>query len=78
MELKQLISLKRETEGILQKYNGVYEVREFETFQELQLYIQTIKIYETIQHCKEGIANICEKIDNVNEKEFYLDFCYRT
>ena len=78
MELKQLISLKRETEGILQKYNYVYEIKEFESFQELQLYIQMIKIHETIQHCKEGIANICEKIDNLDEKKLYLDFCYST
>ena len=78
MELKQLISLKKETEGILQKYNHMYEIKEFESFQALQSYIQTIKIHETIQHCKEGIANICEKIDNVDEKEFYLDFCHRT
>ena len=64
MKLKQLISLKKETQGILQKYNHVYEIKEFESFQELQSYIQTIKIHETIQHCKEGIANICEKIEN--------------
>lgn len=42
MQLKQLISLANETEGILQKYKDVYEIKEFNTLQELKLYIKKI------------------------------------
>uniref|UniRef100_UPI00405704AA GNAT family N-acetyltransferase n=1 Tax=Agathobacter sp. TaxID=2021311 RepID=UPI00405704AA len=39
MELKQLICLKEETEGILQKYNKAFCVKEFSALQELKAYV---------------------------------------
>lgn len=44
MQLKQLISLADETEGILQKYKNVFSVREFTTLQELNTYVEEIQI----------------------------------
>lgn len=58
MQLKQLISLAHETEGILQKYNHVYNVKEFNTLQELKLYVEIMRIHQTIQRCKEVAESV--------------------
>lgn len=80
VELRQLISLVDETEGILQKYKDSYEIKEFYTLQELKKYVETLQIYETIQSCKQIAESVLkctnhskEGMDENREREHNLE-----
>lgn len=48
MKLKRLLSLVNETEGILQKYKDVYDIKEFTSLDELKKYIEEIERYSQL------------------------------
>lgn len=49
MQLKQLITVTNETEGILQSYANIYEIKEFASLEELETYRKELEYYILLQ-----------------------------